>query len=186
MRRIVSAANYLAIYIYQPIRQYSMVEIVLVCCERQRTECRIRLKNNVIDVACEEKQYYLEFVTIYLMRLCRIGIYQENIYRCVLMEFTECRTQSIFISRNEARKGSYQYYIQSYVYKRNYIIFNTNYTKVLEVSKRLISRWFFVWDPPSSQYFIYQLRYLKVPCVYFSRVILYIVLYIIITKSHYC
>ena len=47
-----------------------MVEIALVCCERQRTECRVRLKNSIIDAACEEKQYSLEFVTIYLMRLC--------------------------------------------------------------------------------------------------------------------
>lgn len=54
------------------------------------------------------------------MRLCRIGIYQENIYRCVRMEFTECGTQSIFISRNEAVYGSY-YYIYSEMYMSVYI-----------------------------------------------------------------
>lgn len=41
------------------------------------------------------------------MRLCRIGIYQENIYRCVRAEPAKRGTQSIFIYRNEARKGSY-------------------------------------------------------------------------------
>jgi len=36
-----------------------------------------------------------------------ISIYQENIYRCVRTKLVECGTQSIFIYRNEARKGSY-------------------------------------------------------------------------------
>lgn len=57
-----------------------MVEIVLVCCERQRTECRIRLKNNAIDTACEEKQYSLEIRNNISNAFVCLSVYIKKIY----------------------------------------------------------------------------------------------------------
>ena len=133
-----------------------MVEIVLVCCELWRTECRIRFMKRCYRWACQREALFHRIRNNISNAFVCLSVYIKKIYTDVfewslrkekrnqfLYLVTKPFTVLISIIYNEA-KGACDWA------ECNYITINTNYTKVWGVSKLLISRWFFVWDPPSS------------------------------------
>lgn len=85
-----------------------MVEIVLVCCECQRTECRIRYEWLRLSMSLRRETSFFRIRNNISNAFVCLSIYIKKIYTDVCeWSLRSVGTQSIFIYRNEAVYGSY-------------------------------------------------------------------------------